>query len=463
MPTSDYDAISARHKDLVLELAMPMVSRLDASPSDLAAHRQEKLSALLTHASKNSAWHRKRLEDIDLSSIRENDLTSLPSMSKDDLMESWDEISTTPTLTLNRAEAHLDALQGPAYLDERFHVVASGGSSGKRGVFAYDWNDWAVYYLTYVRWFVRQSLRKGTKSPAEMSMASIGAKAFTHPTVALLRTFGAAGDAALSFPVSMPVTEIIAGLNAVQPDSLIGYASILGKLAVYTQSGELKIAPTMITSTAEPLLPETAAAIEKAWGFAPINTYGTSDAGVVAVGCGEAGGMHLNEDELIIEAVDRNGNAVAPGEKADKLFVTVLFQYAMPLIRYELTDETQTIIGPCPCGSPFRRIKDVQGRLDDIFIYAGESADETAVHPHVFRSVLARTSAVVEYQVRQTRSGAKVAVTVSSPIDPAVLRQSLEEALAGVGLKQPSVNVECVEELGRQGVGKLKRFIPLAV
>lgn len=113
---------------------------------------------------------------------------------------------------------------------------------------------------------------------------------------------------------------------------------------------------------------------------------------------------------------------------------------------------------PCACGSNFRCIRDVQGRLDDIFVYAGG----TSVHPHVFRSVLARNSEVVEYQVQQTESGATVAVTVSSPIDEASLRSQLESALKKVGVGGPQVDLSCVASLGRGGVGKLKRFVSLS-
>ena len=123
----------------------------------------------------------------------------------------------------------------------------------------------------------------------------------------------------------------------------------------------------------------------------------------------------------------------------------------------ELTDEIEWLDEPCPCGSTFRRIRDIQGRLDDLFVYP----DGVSVHPHVIRSPLARARAVVEYQVRQTDRGAEVHVVASEALDIAMLTAALEQALVTVGLAAPQVRVERVEQIARIGVGKLKRFVPL--
>ena len=52
-----------------------------------------------------------------------------------------------------------------------------------------------------------------------------------------------------------------------------------------------------------------------------------------------------------------------------------------------------------------------RGRVDDVFTYDGG----VQVHPHVFRSVLCRDRGIVEYQVRQTATGADVAAIDRRP------------------------------------------------
>lgn len=85
------------------------------------------------------------------------------------------------------------------------------------------------------------------------------------------------------------------------------------------------------------------------------------------------------------------------------------------------------------------------------------------VHPNVFRSPLSRRREVVEYQVRQTPTGATVTVRVTDPqpFDPAAHAADITTELAGVGLARPEVTVEVVDALPRPPSGKLVRFVPL--
>jgi phenylacetate-coenzyme A ligase PaaK-like adenylate-forming protein len=103
-------------------------------------------------------------------------------------------------------------------------------------------------------------------------------------------------------------------------------------------------------------------------------------------------------------------------------------------------------------------VADVQGRLDDVFFYEGRR-----VHPHVFRSALGRHAGVVEYQVRQTRRGARIVVRCGAPVDIERLRCEIAEALGGLGLPRPVVEITAAERLERDpGPAKLRRFVPLA-
>ena len=82
------------------------------------------------------------------------------------------------------------------------------------------------------------------------------------------------------------------------------------------------------------------------------------------------------------------GKPVPPGVRSAKIYVTNLINPLLPLIRYEITDEVTVLNEPCACGSAFTRVADIQGRNDDVFVYA----NGIAVHPHVFRSRLAQES-----------------------------------------------------------------------
>lgn len=87
--------------------------------------RDERLRALLRTAQAGSSWHRQRLAGIDADTVTGADLAAIPTMTKADVMEHWDEIVTDPRLTLELAETHLErvALEGPAYLLGEYQVL----------------------------------------------------------------------------------------------------------------------------------------------------------------------------------------------------------------------------------------------------------------------------------------------------------------------------------------------------
>lgn len=97
------------------------------------------------------------------------------------------------------------------------------------------------------------------------------------------------------------------------------------------------------------------------------------------------------------------------------------------------------------------------GRTDDVFEYAGG----VRVHPHDFRTVLAGSAAVTEYQVRPTPRGADVDVVSHADLD-AALSTTLASRLEALGLGGAAVTVRRVDAIPRQATGKLKRFVPLA-
>ena len=72
-------------------------------------------------------------------------------MTKSDLMAHFDEIVADPRVTLDFVNAHLAGLTSDAYFLDEFHALASGGSSGMRGVFVWGWDAWAVCWLMNLR------------------------------------------------------------------------------------------------------------------------------------------------------------------------------------------------------------------------------------------------------------------------------------------------------------------------
>jgi phenylacetate-CoA ligase len=442
----------ARHIARFREIFPEQVAHLDWTTEELRLERERDLRRLAQHAAERSPWHRERLAGVDISRLTATDLSGLPVMTKSDLMDNFDDIVTDPRLTLDLCERHVDALSGDAYLFDEFHVVASGGSSGQRGVFVYGWDAWAKCYSSIVRFPARDRTLHPELARRPPVVATVAAAKASHVSAAIGATFSTPDRPRHSIPVSQPMERIVDRLNRLQPTTLMGYSSFLPRLATEARALRLRIAPQRVVAISEPLLPEARADLEEAWGAPVASGYGMSE-GLFTGFCGY--GSHLPDDLCLLELIGPDGKPLEEGGTSVKVYVTNLYNRVVPLIRFEITDEVTLSEGPCPCGSAFRRIADPLGRLDDTFVYP----DGTTIHPHVFRSCLGHQH-LVEYQVRQTPRGADISVVASGAIDIVDLAARIESALRDLGCPAPAVTITTVDSIGRQSSGKLKRFVP---
>ena len=376
-------------------------------------------------------------------------------------MANFDDIVTDRSITLSLAEQHLAQLRGDAHFQHANHAIASGGSSGMRGVFVYDWDGWVELGLSSAR-PIALMLAHSPEEARRTAVVFVGDTA-AHSSVAFAQSFGSwiASQFGAFIPLSMglPLDAMVAKLNDLQPTSLSGYPSLLYQLCFAAEAGRLRIKPVSILVGAEPLLPEQKAAFERIWGAKVFNFYGCSEAACVGFSCPAGEGLHLCDDTAILEPVDRHGAPATPGTRSVRVLVTNLFNTLLPIIRYELDDSVVPIAshGICACGSSFQRVAEVDGRADDLFVYEGG----TRIHPFLFRSVLGRERSIVEYQVRQTNRGANIlAIAISTAaLRPAA--EKIEHALREQGLIGPEVSIVATEKIERGPIGKLRRFVPL--
>ena len=113
--------------------------------------------------------------------------------------------------------------------------------------------------------------------------------------------------------------------------------------------------------------------IEELYGFKAFNSYGLSEMNGpgVAFECPEQNGMHIWEDNYIVEIIDPVTLKPLPDGEEGELVTTTLRREGMPILRYRTKDLTRIIPGPCPCGRTHRRIERIKGRTDDMMILKG--------------------------------------------------------------------------------------------
>ena len=190
---TDYEQLRQRHAADAMALAPRLIERLDWTADRLVAHRTEQLRGLVRHAMGRSSWHRARLTGIDPDRLYPECLRELPVMTKTDLMANFDEIVTDARVTLRGVNAHLETVASNGYLLDRYTALTSGGSSGERGVFLYDWPGWAIFWLTCFRHLLHERTSDPADSERPLKVAWVMAGHFSHATAALGRTFAGPG------------------------------------------------------------------------------------------------------------------------------------------------------------------------------------------------------------------------------------------------------------------------------
>jgi len=430
------------------------IARLTWDAARIAAHQRDGLRALLAHARERSPFHARRLRGVDAARFELAELAALPVMTKTELMAEFDAVLTDRRLTRALAEEALATTTSePRPLFDEFVCLTSGGSSGRRGVFVLDFHALAEFMSSLRRATMKRMLEAGGPPPGGMTIAMIAAGSAVHATGGGPAWTAGEPVRIVPVPVTLPLAESVARLNALQPAILYGYPSVLARLAREQREGRLHVSPIAISSTSENLLPEWRAAIAQTFGAPVVDTFGSSE-GLVGISEPDEIAFSFNSDVCIVELVDERGDAVPPGVASARILVTNLANRAQPLIRYEITD--RFVRQPDAAAHGHLRAT-VAGRADDVLRW-----DTTEIHPLVVRSVLVKTAAADDYQVRQTRRGIELDVLASAPLDLDALRGDLVRALAAAGLPDAEVLARCVPALERHtDTGKLRRFIPL--
>jgi phenylacetate-CoA ligase len=448
------DALRARYGEAFGARLPGHIQRLPWDAGRLAAHQRERLRALLACAIERSPFHARRLRGIDPARFGPGDLAGLPVMSKEQMMAGFDELVTDRRLTRARVEQRLAASAvEPGLLFGDYVCLASGGSSGLRGLFVQTIEEFAEFSASILRRLVAGLAAAGDPPPDGVPVALVGAASPVHAS-----GFAAAAAAAgypvraISAPATLPLAGLVQRLNQARPLVVMAHTSKLALLAGEQRAGRLAIAPVSVTAMGEQLSGKNRAVISDAFGVPLINQF-TSTEGLV--GHSEPGGTVLDfaSDMCLAELVDQDNRPVPDGTPSAKVLVTNLYNHTQPLIRYELTDRfTRHPAGP---GSGCLRAT-VEGRADDTFCYG-----TVAVDPLVIRSVMVRTPAALEYQVRQTSAGIDVAVVATGKLDHAALAAALGQSLRAAGVPGPQVRVRQVPDIARHPeTGKARRFIP---
>jgi phenylacetate-coenzyme A ligase PaaK-like adenylate-forming protein len=420
--------------------ARTLLQRDTWSREQLVDYQRERLRELIRHAVERSPYYRAALGP----GAERTELAALPTLPKRVLMEHFDRIVTDRRLHVADLERFLSrADAGARYLGE-YRLFSTSGTSGVPGLFLYSQAEFAQWVAVFVRSFARLGMTPETR------IVGVGAPSALHLSRQVIAAMQTGRSGAPTLSVATPLDDLVAALQAYQPEVLGGYPSVVALLAEEQLQGRLEIAPRVVLTTSEVLTEDAAARIEAAW-TKPVEGYFTTEVGVVAAGSLDHVGLHVCED-AIVEVVDEAGRPVPPGQRGAKVLLTNLVNRTQPLIRYELLDSVELADGPDPSGRPFDRITRIDGRSDDVLRLPARGGGTVAVHPYRLRAPFVKLLHVLQYQVVHRPSGltARIVVRPDASRDlEAAVRAALEESLSAAGAAI-TVRVEVVDRIERE-------------
>lgn len=329
---------------------------------------------LISYAREHSPYYARLYQGLP----DESELSSLPFVKKPELMEHWDDWGTDRTVTFQDVMEfmrHRDNLGKK--LHGKYQVYTTSGSTGNPLVLLCDQTTTNVtngisFCRAYARsedmkafiWGGGRSIGVYADSGFYMGNGSIHAK---------LRAFPWKKKQIGIVDALCPVSKIVERLNEFQPVMLGGYPSSLELLIEEQKKGRLHITPVIIMTGGEYLSDSLRQQLSDTFHCYVQTSYSCTEGGTIACECTKKH-LHINDDWLIIEPVDKKGQPVPDGELADKLLLTNLANYTQPLIRYEITDRIIMHHELCPCGnlSPWL---EVEGRTDDVTVFKQDGND----------------------------------------------------------------------------------------
>lgn len=467
---------------------MPRMVRLARQPwSTIERVRKKRLRRTLAHAVRHSPFYRKLYAGIDVGRCP---LTDLPPVTKEMMMENFDEVVTDRRITLTKLQRWLDDVHRREAWSERFLGKYNAcTTSGTTGIKAYVLLD----APTVDRYIVAMLFRTARKNPlpwwklgASQLLCLVGKKPHyasilvdngPKPGITLTRSIPRAtqrfGQHRL-FPLQQPMNQLVEQLNEYAPIWLTTYPSLLSLLAREQLAGRLHLkfdSPfSNLCSGAEPLTQDIRSLCREAWSVEIQDTYGAAECHTMARSCCEFDRMHILSDLCHLEIVDENHRPVPDGQHGRKVLLTNFYSRVQPFIRYELTDVTGISVKPCPCGSPFPTLLPVEGRTTDLFYLSRPGGGYDLFHPYSFLHPMEAVTSLKQFQIVQT---ARDVITLNFvPIENAdpddiarAVRAGAARVLDEVGLGKHPVEIRplCCDEIPRDPVSGKFRLIYAAI
>jgi phenylacetate-CoA ligase len=319
---------------------------LYADPEFLHAYRLDLLQKLLHHAYENVPFYKKRFDDLGIQpqDIRSfEDFSRLPTLSRRDIREAGDDLISK---THKKKSLYENTSSGTTAQPIYFYHDKQARSAGLAATLVgWELAGKKIGDKVVTIW--------GNRKTVEEEWTRLGSRIKTF----LLRDTRLAAFKLVS---ADKIEATLERMNKQKGGFVFGYGNALYSLALYASAHNFTFDKKFkgVITTAETIFPHTRKLIEEVMG--PVyDCYGCQEIDGIAFQCTHRNGYHIAEPNVIFETREVAGDV-------REIIVTDLWNYAWPMIRYEIGDIARIGNTHCTCGCTWSTFESVQGRVLDL-------------------------------------------------------------------------------------------------
>lgn len=315
--------------------------------------QKDRLRDLVKHAYHHVPYYREILENAGV----------VKNQNKIDL----DCFHRIPLLNKVKLRSHFDDLKSDDLFKRKWNKNASGGSTGEPVTFIQDsvYKDWSkAVKILYDDWTGYSFADRKIRLWGSIRDLTAAKESFKIRLVEWLNN-----DVLLNAFRMTPAEmhDYVRKINDFKPIQILAYAESIYELSRFIENEGLRVySPCSIITSAGTLFPHMRDSISRVFKAPVFNRYGSREVGDIACECPQRG-LHVCAPTHYVEILRGDGSLVNQGEVGE-IVVTSLTNFSMPLIRYRIGDMGAWAEDSCPCGRSWPLLKEVKGRMSDIFI-----------------------------------------------------------------------------------------------
>ena len=356
-----------------------------------------KLRALLAHAQEHVPYYRELFAKLgfDARDVRSpTDVGALPLLTREIIQERYKDLVDPARAATNIRKGTSGTTGRPLVFEYGHESEAMRQAIRLRG---YGWAGYRVGLPTLHYWAQGPTVLRGARAAKTALDRALRREVYV--------------DAMDQDPSAL--RRAAEAIRRMKPHVIIGYTQATALLARFIAERGLRDWDDIpVLCGAEAVLPQDREVIARAFGAGVFETYGSRETMLVSAECSAHDGMHVSEENLLVEIVG-DDRRPAPRGVAGDVVVTDLHNFGMPFIRY-LNGDVASFADDdhCACGRWLRRIARVEGRRCDTLV----DARGAPLPGMLFIALLAqKVNLVRQFQVVQKNDGKVTLKIVRGP------------------------------------------------